>query len=159
MLNKKYLLDSNIVIKIWSQYPDVFNLLEKHPNIDFKISHNVAEELSKKEFTEYKGTPVLTSKFLELLNHVTENDLCDFSKDSKFNEYVKYDYKENIYLICGNKLSEIDYNLICICEKYSDYILVTEDKKLLSSAKIILGYSRVVNFELFIEDLRKFNIL
>lgn len=77
----------------------------------------------------------------------------------KSNISIKYDSNKQIYYINGNKLSTNDYNLICICENYKQYTLVTEDKKMLNSAKIILDPSRVFTFNEFLCDLGKFNVL
>lgn len=139
MSNKVYLLDSNIVIKIWREYPDLFNDIKNHGRIDFKISHNVAGELSKKEFKNVDGVPVLTNKFIELLDHIISEDFCK----------IKGDYRP-FYSIDGNKISRNDYELICICESNEKYILVTEDKKLFDSGKVLLGNSKIIGFDEFL---------
>lgn len=158
MVNKEYLLDANIIINIWKLCPELFEDIEKAEGIDFKISRHIAEELSIKEFTQYNGVPVLTDKFLGLLDHIIDVDITNFSEAYNTNEHVKHEYKKNIFIIDDNKISKNDFILIYACEKNEKYTLVTEDKRLFNSAKFILEPSRVLTFQQFIEDLRKFQI-
>lgn len=159
MVNKEYLLDTNIVIKIWKQYPSLFQHIESHEGIDFKIYHYIAKELYVKEVKRFNGVPVLTDKFIKLLGHVINEDEIKITEISNPNVSIKYDSKKNIYYINSNKLSKNDYDLICICENYKQYTLVTEDKKIINSGKFILDSSRVLNFKEFLYDLEKFNVL
>ncbi|MCY6372225.1 hypothetical protein [Clostridium ganghwense] len=159
MVNKEYLLDTNIVIKIWNEYPDLFEAMEGNDEIDFKIYHHIAAELSIKEFREVNGVPVLTDKFLKLLGHIINEDAVDFAEICKPNVCIKHDVNKHMYSINGNKLSRNDYNLICICENYKQYTLVTQDKKMVNSAKIILDHSRVLTFNEFLCDLKTFNVV
>lgn len=158
MVNKEYLLDANIIIKIWKLCPQLFRDIEKTDGVDFKISRRIAEELSIKEFAEYNGIPVLTDKFLELLDHIIDVDITNLSEDYNTDENIRYEYKRNIFIINDNKISKNDFSLIYACEKNEKYILVTEDKRLFDSAKFILEPSRVLNFDEFIKDLSKFQI-
>ncbi|MCY6356295.1 hypothetical protein [Clostridium sp. ZS2-4] len=159
MVNKEYLLDTNVVIKIWNEYPGLFEAIESDEEIDFKIYHHIAAELSIKEFKDINGVPVLTDKFLKLLGHIINEDAVGFSEICKPNICIKHDANKHVYTINGNKLSKNDYNLICICENNKQYTLVTEDKKMLNSAKIILDPSRVLTFNEFLRDLKNFNVL
>ena len=159
MVDKEYLLDTNVVIKIWNEYPSLFQTIEKHEGVDFKIEHHIAAELSIKEFREIDGVPVLTDKFVKLLEHIINEDVVRFSEIHKPNICIKHDSNKCIYYINDNKLSRNDYNLICICENYKQYTLVTQDKKMLNSAKMILNPSRVLTFNEFLCDLKKFNVL
>ncbi|MBF8984277.1 hypothetical protein IZY60_12085 [Lutibacter sp. B2] len=154
MVNKEYLLDTNVVIKIWNEYPSLFQSIEKHEGVDFKIDHHIAGELSIKKFREIDGVPVLTYKFVKLLEHIIDEDVVKFLEIHKPNVCIKHDSNKYIYSINGNKLSRNDYKLICICEKYKQYTLVTQDKKLLNSAKIILNPSRVLTFNELLCDLK-----
>ena len=156
---KEYLLDTNVVIKIWEQYPNLFQDIEKHESIDFKIYHHIAGELYLKESREFDGVPALTDKFIKLLNHVIKEDEISFSEIYKPNISIKYDSNKQVYFVNGNKLSKNDYNLVCICENYKQYTLVTEDKKMINSAKLILDSSRVLTFNEFLYDLKKFNLV
>lgn len=159
MANKEYLLDTNVVIKIWNEYPGLFEAIESNEEIDFKIYHHIAAELSIKEFKDINGVPVLTDKFLKLLGHIINEDVVSSEEICKPDICIKHDANKHIYIINGNKLSKNDYNLICICENNKQYILVTEDKKMLNSAKIILDHSRVLTFNEFLSDLKDFNVL
>lgn len=159
MENKKYLLDANIVIKIWNEYSEVIKAIKDSEGIDFKISNHIAGELSTKEFKEFNGVPVLTNKFLELLNHIIEASSCSAKEILNSNVDIRYDYKKNIYYINENKVSKNDYELICICENNKEYTLVTDDKKIQRSAKIILGNDKVLSFDEFISDLKSLNVL
>lgn len=159
MANKEYLLDTNVVIKIWNKYPSLFEAIESNEEIDFKIYHHIAAELSIKEFKDINGIPVLTDKFLKLLGHIINEDTVSSAEICKPNIDIKHDANKHIYTINGNKLSKNDYDLICICENNKQYTLVTEDKKMINSAKIILDPSRVLTFNEFLCDLKKLNIL
>lgn len=159
MMVREYLLDANIVITIWSRYPELFDIIEKDRWVNFNISESIAKELCKKEFKEVNGTPVLSNKFLKLLNHIVNDEVHDINKNNKNHIKIKYNYKNKFYFINGSKISSNDYNLICICEKNEKYTLVTGDKNILKSAVSILGPSKVMNFESFIEDLKKNEIL
>lgn len=158
MENKKYLLDANIIIKIWNECYGVIKAIEDAENIDFKVSKHIAGELSTKEFKEFNGVPVLTNKFLKLLDHIIEESSCSIKENLSSNADIRYDYKKNVYYINENKLSKNDYELICICNN-KEYTLVTDDKKIQRSAKVILGSSSVISFDEFIEELKSFNIL
>lgn len=159
MLTKEYLLDSNIIIKVWEEYPSLLGAIEKHESIDFKVYHPISGELYKKEVMEYKGVPALTDRFIKLLNHIIGEDEIEFKIIDKHNVSMKYDSDKNVYYINGNKLSSNDLSLIYICEKYKYYTLVTEDKKIRKSAKVILDSSRVMNLNEFLSDLEKFNVI
>ncbi|WP_097028097.1 hypothetical protein [Clostridium peptidivorans] len=155
MENKKYLLDANIIIKIWNECSYIIKAIEDAEGVDFKISKHIAGELSTKEFKEFNGVPVLTNKFLKLLDHIIESNSCSIKENLSSNVDIRYDYKKNIYYINENKLSKNDYELICICNN-KEYTLVTDDKKIQRSAKIILGNDSVLSFYEFIEELRAY---
>jgi predicted nucleic acid-binding protein len=159
MMCKEYLLDTNIVIKVWNKYPALLDTIENVKWIDFKISEDIAGELSVKEYVKFNKDFVLSNKFLKLLGHIITNSGPSFTEDSLESDLVKYEKNKNLYLANGDKISINDYSLINICEKNKEYILVTEDKKMLRSAKIILDSSRVLNFEQFLDELRELKIL
>jgi len=159
MICKEYLLDTNIVIKVWNKYPTLLDTIENIKCVDFKISEDIAGELSVKEYVKFNEEFVLSNKFLKLLGHIISNN--DFMLNEGFvsNDFIKYEQNKNIYLINGDKISVNDYSLIDICEKNKDYILVTDDKKLIRSAKIILNSSRALTFQEFLDELRNLNVL
>jgi len=159
MICKEYLLDANIVIKIWNKYPTLLDTIENIKYINFKISEDIAGELSVKEYVKFNEDFVLSNKFLKLLGHVINNTGYNFTEGSLQNDYIRYEKNKNIYFVNGNKISINDYSLINICENNKDYILVTDDKKLSRSAKIILNSERVLNFQEFIDELKELKVL
>ncbi|MEJ8554326.1 hypothetical protein [Tepidibacter sp. Z1-5] len=159
MIDKEYLLDANVVIKIWNEYSGLFQAIERHEGVDFKIYHHIAAELAIKESRELDGVSVLTDRFIKLLGHIINEDVVRISEIYKPNVCIKHDSNKHIYSINGNKLSINDYSLICICENNKQYTLVTQDKKIINSAKTILDPSRVLNFNEFLCDLKNLNVL
>ena len=70
MICKEYLLDTNIVIKVWNKYPDLLDTIENIKSVDFKISEDIAGELSVKEYVKFNEDFILSNKFLKLLGHI-----------------------------------------------------------------------------------------
>ncbi|MBZ9687699.1 hypothetical protein G9F72_015305 [Clostridium estertheticum] len=159
MICKEYLLDTNIVIKVWSKYPNLLDTIENIESVDFKISEDIAGELSVKEYVQFNEEFVLSNKFLKLLGHIINNSGPSLTKDFIESHFIKYEKNESIYFVNGDKISINDYSLIDICERNKGYTLVTEDKKMLRSAKIILDSSRVLNFQQFLDELRELKVL
>lgn len=157
MLNREYLLDANIIIKIWSKCPKLLDEIENCSNLHFKISQDIAIELSQKEFASFNGTPILSEKFLKIIDHVIQEPPFDENLISD-NKSVKivYNDKSKVYNVDQFKVSKSDFNLICICNKYKTYSLVTEDKKLVSCARKIIDSSRVLSFEDFINEVKSY---
>jgi hypothetical protein len=155
MICKEYLLDTNIVIKVWNKYPTLLDTIESIEGIDFKISEDIAGELSVKEYVKFNKDFVLSNKFLKLLPHIITNKSLVFNKECITNDIIKYNQSKNMYFVNGDKISINDYSLIDICEKNKDYTLVTDDKKIIRSAKIILDPSRILNFEQFLDELKE----
>lgn len=159
MIYKEYLLDTNIVIKVWNKYPTLLDSIENIEFIDFKISEDIAGELSVKEYIKFKEEFILSNKFLKLLGHIINNNSPNDNEERIRDDFIKYKKNKNIYFVNGEKISINDYSLIELCEKNKDYTLVTEDKKMLRSAKIILDASRVLNFQEFLDELKDLNVL
>ena len=159
MICKEYLLDTNIVIKMWNKYPALLDTIENIKSVDFKISEDIAGELSVKEYVKFNEDFVLSNKFLKLLGHIIPNDETSFTDGCITSDFIKYEKNKNIFLVNGDKISVNDYSLIDICKNNKDYILVTDDKKLIRSAKIILDSSRALTFPEFLNELRNLNIL
>jgi hypothetical protein len=151
MIKKTYLLDTNIVIKIWKEYPNLLEDIEKSEEIDFKIHQDIAGELSRKEFKEINGVSILSDRFIKLLHHIINHDNNSSMESSTYGDFIKHNANSNMYFVNGNKISVNDFTLIRICKEYKDYILVTEDKKMINSAKHVLDSSRVFTFKEFIE--------
>ncbi|MBU3092692.1 hypothetical protein K2F40_10920 [Clostridium sp. CM028] len=159
MICKEYLLDTNIIIKMWNKYPTLLDTIENMKCINFKISEDIAGELSVKEYVKFNEDFILSNKFLKLLGHIITNNGHTFIEECVGRDFIKYEQNKNIYLVNGDKISINDYSLIDICKQNEDYILVTDDKKLIRSAKIILDSSRAINFQEFLDELRELNVL
>lgn len=159
MPDREYLLDANIVIKLWKWYPNALDKIDETREINYKITKDIAGELSTKEYRDFNGVPILTDKFMKLLDHIIEIDESIFEISVGGGVVIKYDANKKIYYINDNKLSKNDYSLIALCRRNEQYTLVTEDKKIFSSASVILGLSRVLDFNGFANELSKLNIL
>ncbi|MGK0466771.1 hypothetical protein [Clostridium sp.] len=159
MICKEYLLDANIVIKVWDKYPRLLDAIETTEYIDFKISQDIAGELSVKEYIKFNKDFVLSTKFMKLLGHIITNAGASNTQQVIESDFIKYEQNKNIYFNNGDKISINDYGLINLCEKNEDYTLVTEDKRMMRNAKIILDSTRVLNFEQFLDELRQLDVL
>jgi len=159
MICKEYLLDTNIIIKVWNKYPTLLDTIESIKLIDFKISEDIAGELSIKEYVKFNENFVLSNKFLKLLGHIIKSDEYSSNEEYLAREFIKYEQNKNVYLVNGDKISINDYSLIDICEKNENYILVTDDKKLIRSAKTILNSSRALSFQEFLDELKELNVI
>ena len=153
MNNREYLLDSNIVIKLWRKYPNLLDKIDETEGFDYKVPKNIAGELSVKEYREFNGVPILTDKFLKLIDHIIEIDKDIDEQNFAGLTSFKHDVGKNIYYIDDNKLSANDFSLIATCKKQEQYILVTDDKKMYNSAKVILGPKRVLSLKEFLSDI------
>ena len=159
MICKEYLLDTNIVIKVWNKYPTLLDTIENIKSVDFKISEDIAGELSVKEYVKFNENFVLSNKFLKLLGHIITNSEVSSTDVHISGDFIKYEQNKNVYLINGDKISINDYSLIDICKKNENYVLVTDDKKLIRNAKIILDTSRALNFQEFLDELKELNVI
>ncbi len=159
MMRKEYLLDTNIVIKVWNKYPTLLDTIENIEYIDFKISEDIAGELSVKEYVKFNKDFVLSNKFLKLLTHIITDKGPSSTEGRMASDFIKYEQNKKIYFANGDKVSINDYSLIDICQNNKSYILVSDDKKIIRNARTILDYSRVLNFEEFIEELRELKVL
>ena len=159
MMYKEYLLDTNIIIKVWNKYPTLLDSIEDIEFIDFKISEDIAGELSVKEYIKFKEDFILSNKFLKLLGHIINNNSPNDNEDRLRDGFIRYEKNKKKYFVNGDKISMNDYSLIELCENNKDYTLVTEDKKMLRSAKILLDASRVLNFQEFLDELKDLDVL
>ena len=115
----KYLLDTNIVIKLWNDNSMLLGkLIEKNKVVILK---EVLEELSIKEKKIYRRQEILSERFCKLLPcsiEVKNSYLSGF--------FMIYDYEikgrfEN------NNLSKNDLLQICACYTDESLTLITED--------------------------------
>ncbi|MDF2881391.1 MAG: hypothetical protein K0R54_1948 [Clostridiaceae bacterium] len=145
----EYLLDTNVVIGLWKQYPSVIDKLNDDKKI--KILKEVSEELVVKEMKEYRGQHVLSDRFCKLLAFILEVDRKNIKEFYNMID-IKYSKKGNAYFDNINKLSDIDLLLLYACFLDGNLILVTEDKYLFNAANQILGNDRVMTLKMLVEN-------
>ncbi|WP_195514913.1 PIN domain-containing protein [Paraclostridium bifermentans] len=135
---KKYLLDTNIIIKLWDKKDDksLDKLLKENKIL---ILREVLNELSIKETKEYRRKEVLSERFCKLLPYSIEVE-----KESISGFYMVFDYKTKDKFN-SNNLSQNDLLQLYACYINYDLNLVTEDKELFNTAKYILGNNRVLS--------------
>jgi hypothetical protein len=147
---KEYLLDTNIVIGLWKQYPLVIDTLIKDKKI--KVLKEVSQELVVKERREYKGQQVLSDRFCKLLLFIIEVDRKSIKQFYAMLD-IKHSKKGNVYFYATNKLSENDLLLLYTCYLDTNLVLVTEDKCLFNTANHILGKHRVITLKMLVENV------
>lgn len=136
---KKYLLDTNIIIKLWNIREKALDKILKEGNVF--ILNEVLNELSIKEVKEYRRKEVLSERFCKLLPYSME-----IEKENISGFYMIFDYK------IKDKFNNHNLSLNDLLQLYACYIdydlnLVTEDKELFNIAKHILGNNRVFGLE------------
>ena len=136
---KKYLLDTNIIIRFWDEEEKQLDKIIKENKA--VILAEVLNELSVKETKEYRKRKVLSERFCKLLPYSIEVE-----KDNISGFYMIFDYesKENFN---SNNLSQNDLLQLYACYINDDFNLVTEDKELYNIARHILGEKRVLSIK------------
>ena len=134
---KKYLLDTNIIIKLWERDNKSLDKLLKENKV--LILREVLNELSVKETKEYRRKEVLSERFCKLLPYSIEVE-----KENISGFYMIFDYKTKDKF-SSNNLSQNDLLQLYACYINDDINLVTEDKELFNIAKYILGEDRVLS--------------
>lgn len=145
----EYLLDTNVVIGLWKEYPFIIDKLIEDERI--KILKEISEELVVKERRKYKRQQVLSERFCRLLPFIVEVEKMDV-EEFYSNIEIKYSKSGNAYFDDTNKLSKNDLLLLYACYLDSKLILVTEDKYLLNAANNILGKERVMTLKTLVEN-------
>lgn len=136
---KKYILDTNIIIKLWDKDDQSLDKLLKENKV--LILREVLNELSIKETKEYRRKEVLSERFCNLLPYS-----IDVEKENISGFYMIFDYKTKDKFN-SNNLSQNDLLQLYACYINDDINLVTEDKELFNIAKYILGADRVLDIE------------
>lgn len=105
-----------------------FEVVGKLDRIVFLLTNEVIVELMN-------GPRKLHPKFL--LDHIinVEGSMDHSLKENRF----LYEKEGKLHYLVLNKVSAVDWNQVMLCQNHSDLILVTNDKKLLKSSKVILG--------------------
>ena len=134
---KKYLLDTNIIIKLWDENEKSLDKILKENKVF--ILREVLNELSVKETKEYRRKEVLSERFCKLLPYSIEVE-----KENISGFYMIFDYKTKDKFN-SNNLSQNDLLQVYACYINADLNLVTEDKELFNIAKYILGDDRVLS--------------
>lgn len=145
----EYLLDTNVVIGLWREYPFIIDKLIEDERI--KILKEISEELVVKERRKYKRQQVLSERFCRLLPFIVEVDKEDIEEFYSTIE-IKYSKSGNAYFDDTNKLSKNDLLLLYACYLDSKLILVTEDKYLFNAANNILGEEKVITLKILVEN-------
>ena len=147
---EEYLLDTNIVIGLWKQYPLVIDKLIKDKKI--KVLKEVSQELVVKERQDYKGQQVLSDRFCKLLLFIIEVDTKSIKQFYTLLD-IKHSKKGNAYFNDTNKLSYNDLLLLYTCYLDNNLVLVTEDKCLFNTANHILGKHRVITLKMLVGNV------
>jgi len=154
---KHYLLDTNIVIGLWDKNPNLFDLLDKTNNIDYKITSRIMLEISQKEFLFLGDVPFnVTERFAKLMKHYVQDIYSSGDPSYRDDRFFKSDENGIPYIIKGNISTYTDKSLIVFCQNNNDLTLVTNDKRLIKCAKLILGDCRVLNLFDFLKEVEKF---
>jgi predicted nucleic acid-binding protein len=140
------LLDTNIVIRIWEDKLKLLDMIEKSNKFDYKITNETAMELANGEMQEI--IPVISKKYQKISGHIINNDTCSIDPNWRENRFLFEAEDGNVYYKVGNKISTVDYGIVLMCQNY-DLILVTEDRRIFKSARLVLPESRVMKFDEF----------
>ncbi len=148
-MSKEFLLDTNIIIKLWNDNPDVIDFLRSHSKCDFKVTNDTVMELANGEIENF--FPKMGLELQALADRIINNPV---SMDRSFRPSSYVVSEDNgLYLEKANKVSATDYGLINICLEDSCYVLVTEDKKMLKSSARLMDSNRFYNYMEFMKLL------
>ncbi len=151
---KTYILDTNIVIKIWKDIPYLFDLLDNSSDIVYKITNDSICELTRGCGELEQFFPKVSDKYKKLLKHIINNPSTIVKKPDNENRFIIKENDEFCFIV-GNLISSEDYSTIDLCRNNPNFILVTNDKKMLKSGHLVLRDSQLMNYDNFIEDLKK----
>ncbi|HII4440971.1 hypothetical protein ACV3QH_15680 [Clostridium perfringens] len=138
-----YILDTNVIIKLWNKEETIFNDILKENEII--IIDEILKELAKKERRLFKGELIMSERFMKLIPYRIELDNImaeNFIKEINFNHI-----KGEFYYYNGKKISKNDLLLIVALKEKCEFSLITEDLNLSYIAKELLGEKRVVNIK------------
>lgn len=134
---KRYLLDTNIIIKFWNEEEEELDKILKENKA--VILNEILNELAVKETREYRRREVLSERFCKLLPYS-----IDVQKDNISGFYMIFDY-ETKDKFNSNNLSQNDLFQLYLCYINEELKLVTEDKELFNIGSHILGKDRVLS--------------
>lgn len=138
-----YILDTNVIIKLWNEEETIFNNILKENEII--VIDEILKELSKKERRLFKDELVMSERFMKLIpyrielhNIMAKNFIKEINFDHIKGEFYYYKWK---------KISKNDLLLIVALKEKVEFSLVTEDVNLSYIAKELLGENRVLNIK------------
>ena len=136
-----YILDTNVIIKLWNK--EEFNdILQENEII---IIDEILKELAKKERMLFNGELIMSERFMKLIPYRIE---LDNIMTENFIKEINFDHiKGEFYYYNGKKISKNDLLLIVVLKEKCEFSLVTEDFNLSYIAKELLGEKRVLNIK------------
>ncbi|HAT4190712.1 TPA: hypothetical protein I9009_001002 [Clostridium perfringens] len=136
-----YILDTNVIIKLWNK--EEFNdILQENEII---IIDEILKELAKKERMLFNGELIMSERFMKLIPYRIE---LDNIMAENFIKEINFDHiKGEFYYYNGKKISKNDLLLIVVLKEKCEFSLVTEDFNLSYIAKELLGEKRVLNIK------------
>lgn len=138
-----YILDTNVIIKLWNKEETIFNdILQENEII---IIDEILKELAKKERMLFNGELIMSERFMKLIPYRIE---LDNIMAENFIKEINFDHiKGEFYYYNGKKISKNDLLLIVVLKEKCEFSLVTEDFNLSYIAKELLGEKRVLNIK------------
>ena len=138
-----YILDTNVIIKLWNKEETIFNDILKENEII--IIDEILKELAKKERRLFKGELIMSERFMKLIPYRIE---LDNIMAENFIKEINFDHiKGEFYYYNGKKISKNDLLLIVVLKEKGEFSLVTEDFNLSYIARELLGEKRVLNIK------------
>lgn len=141
-----FLFDTNIIIKLWNENPVILDALDKYKDVDYKVTNETVMELANGDINEF--FPKVSSKYQQLLNHMVQNDAYHGDSTWRENRFL-FEKNGQVFYTVGNKISSVDYGIVSMCQNYN-FVLVTNDKKILKSARLVLPRDQVIDYYEFI---------
>ena len=143
MILGNYILDTNVIIKLWNKEETIFNDILKGNEII--IIDEILKELAKKERMLFNGELIMSERFMKLIPYRIE---LDNIMAENFIKEINFDHiKGEFYYYNGKKISKNDLLLIVVLKEKCKFSLVTEDLNLSYIAKELLGENRVLNIK------------
>ena len=121
MILGNYILDTNVIIKLWNK--EEFNdILQENEII---IIDEILKELAKKERMLFNGELIMSERFMKLIPYRIE---LDNIMAENFIKEINFDHiKGEFYYYNGKKISKNDLLLIVALKEKCEFSLVTED--------------------------------
>ena len=121
MILGNYILDTNVIIKLWNK--EEFNdILQENEII---IIDEILKELAKKERMLFNGELIMSERFMKLIPYRIE---LDNIMAENFIKEINFDHiKGEFYYYNGKKISKNDLLLTVVLKEKCEFSLVTED--------------------------------